>query len=122
MKAEAAEKHFARAKDATKLQQAIRAKLEAQAEFVFWWDTQAKKAQGIHSIAGPGRGKKQKSASQACDALLVAGRHGLPERYVIERWRRKLNDPDKFETTYEQAVARYVKILELEQGFSAREN
>lgn len=43
---EMAEKHYAKAKDATKLQQAIRLKLEAQAEFVLWWDTQAKKAQG----------------------------------------------------------------------------
>ena len=33
---EMAEKHWAKAKDATQLEQAIRAKLEAQAEFVFW--------------------------------------------------------------------------------------
>lgn len=38
--AEMAEKHFAKAKEATQLRKAIRAKLEAQAEFVLWWKTQ----------------------------------------------------------------------------------
>jgi ParB family chromosome partitioning protein len=97
--AEAAEKHFARAKDATKLQQAIRAKLEAQAEFVFWWDTK-----------GPGtnHGGKQNRGS----GILP----GMPDAKVVHRWRGRLNDPDKFETTYAQAVARYIKILELTEG------
>ena len=36
---EMAEKHFAKAKDASQLEKAIRAKLEAQAEFVYWWKT-----------------------------------------------------------------------------------
>ena len=36
--AEAAEKHYARAKDATQLERAIRLKREALAEFVFWWE------------------------------------------------------------------------------------
>lgn len=36
---EMAEKHFAKAKDASQLEKAIRAKLEAQAEFVLWWKT-----------------------------------------------------------------------------------
>lgn len=104
--AEAAERHFARAKDATKLQQAIRAKLEAQAEFVLWWDTQVEKQQGA-------RGVGKKVASQVEDAT-IAGRGGLPSRQTIDRWRRKLNDPDKFETAYEAACARYAKILEFE--------
>lgn len=37
--AEMAIKHYAKAKDADKLKEAIRAKLTAQAEFVLWWDT-----------------------------------------------------------------------------------
>ena len=37
--AEAAEKYFARAKDATKLYEAIKAKLGEQRRFVLWWDT-----------------------------------------------------------------------------------
>lgn len=36
---EMAEKHFAKAKDASQLKKAIRAKLDAQAEFVLWWKT-----------------------------------------------------------------------------------
>ncbi len=40
--AEAAEKHFARAKDATKLYEAIEAKLVEQRRFVLWWDAQEK--------------------------------------------------------------------------------
>ena len=33
---------------------------------------------------------------------------------LVSRWRNKLNEPDRFETTYEAACARYVKILELQ--------
>ncbi len=35
---------------------------------------------------------------------------------TIARWRAKLNDPAQFEATYDAAIARYVKILELQQG------
>lgn len=109
--AEAAEKHYARAKDATKLQTAIRAKLEAQAEFVFWWDTQAEKDKGA---AQPRRNRSV--------TALRAGRDGIPERMVIDRWRRKLNDPARFESTYEAAIARYGKILEFEQTAHVGQN
>ena len=44
--AETAEKHYARAKDVEGLRKAIREKLERQAEFVLWWDTQANKSKG----------------------------------------------------------------------------
>jgi phage N-6-adenine-methyltransferase len=110
--AEAAEKHYARAKDATKLQQAIRAKLEAQAEFVFWWDTQAAKAQGQRTDK-----LRSRSATKS-----QAGTNGIPDRYVIDRWRKKLNDPDKFETAYTQAVARYGKILEFDSTAHVGQN
>jgi len=112
--AEAAEKHYARAKDATKLQQAIRAKLQAQAEFVFWWDTQAAKDKG----GGDVRNTRRRPAT----GVQTAGKNGIPERSVIDRWRRKLNDPDKFEATYEQAAARYLKILELEASAHVSHN
>jgi hypothetical protein len=98
---DAAEKHFARAKDATKLQKAIRAKLEAQAEFVFWWDTQAEKNKG--------------AAVKRCDGSVTAltlGANGLPDRKIVSRWRHKLNVPDKFEATYEAALASYRHPLE----------
>lgn len=98
--AEAAEKHYARAKDAGKLQQAIRAKLEAQAEFVFWWDT---KGPGANHGGPRAKGTKQDDRS---DILL--------DPKTISRWRNKLNDPQKFETTYEVAIAKYAKLLEFE--------
>lgn len=110
---EGVEKHFARAKDATKLEAAIRAKLEAQAEFVFWWDTQAEKAQGQRTDLKPRSGSATKSQ---------AGRDGLPDRSVIDRWRRKLNDPDRFETAYTAAVSRYSKILEFDQTAHVGQN
>lgn len=56
---EAAEKHFARAKDASKLEQAIRAKLEAQAEFVLWWKTLGPGADKGGSRQGSGRKKSK---------------------------------------------------------------
>ena len=52
--AEAAEKHFARAKDSTKLFEAIKAKLTEQRNFVLWWDEQEKDP----GRPGPGRGHK----------------------------------------------------------------
>ena len=52
-----AEKHYAKAKDASQLEKAIRAKLEAQAEFVFWWDTQGPGAK--HGGQRPGSGRKK---------------------------------------------------------------
>ncbi len=100
--AEAAEKHYARAKDASKLQAAIRAKLEAQAEFVYWWDTQAAKQDG------------RPSKTVADLERLIAGRDGLPDRTTIHRWRQKLNAPDVFERTYEAACAKYATILEFD--------
>ena len=99
--AEMREKHFARAKDARKLIEAIEEKLTAQAEFVFWWDTQAAKQKG--------RPEKRRGS-----ATVISGREGLPARYVIDRWRRKLNDPDDFERTKAQAIAKYPKLLEFE--------
>jgi ParB family chromosome partitioning protein len=109
--AEAAEKHFARAKDATQLQQAIRAKLTAQAEFVEWWDRTIEKLKGRPS---------HKSLSDR--KVFRAGKNGLPDNVTIARWRRRLNDPATFEATYEAALARYIKILELEQGAHVSQN
>jgi hypothetical protein len=106
-------RHYAQAKDATKLKAAIRAKLEAQAEFVVWWDTQAEKVQGARGERGPGRGYRGKRRSRSATPFL-AGQNGLPDRYTIARWRAKLADPEQFEATYEAALARYVAILELE--------
>jgi len=98
--AEAAEKHFAVAKDTRKLDKAIRAKLTAQADFVLWWDTQADKYSGRHS--NPNRSVRVR-----------AGRDGIPGSMVISRWRR-LADPKNFEEFYEQSLFRYRKWIEME--------
>ena len=65
---EAAERHFARAKDRTKLFQAIEQKLKAIREFVLWWDAQDK-AKGARGIG-------KKVPSQNGDGTLTAGRDG----------------------------------------------
>ncbi len=76
--AEMAEKHYAKAKDATKLVDAIRAKLEAQAEFVLWWDTQVKKSHG---------GRPNGKHVPDLERVIEAGKDGLPDRKTIHRWR-----------------------------------
>jgi len=64
---------------------AIRSKLEAQAEFVFWWDTHADKDKGgrpsktrNRSVTGlqAGDPKKKRDGS----VTLLAGKKGLPDR------------------------------------------
>jgi ParB family chromosome partitioning protein len=108
--AEVAEKHYARAKNARKLQEAIRKKLEAQAEFVSWWDNNVEKDKGGGDV------RRHNTRSRSGTSVLTAGKNGLPERKTIHRWRLKLNDPEKFEATYEQAAERYRTILEMEGG------
>jgi len=103
---EGAEKHYARAKDATKLQIAIRNKLEAQAEFVLWWDT--------HGPGAIGPGQPRKNGPSTATILPKAGKRGLPDKQVVFRWRRNLN-PDNFETTYAKVVAHYTKIVEFQK-------
>ena len=100
---EAAEKYYARAKDVTKLEQAIRAKLEAQAEFVYWWDTLTAKDKG---------GRPLKTGDRSVTGFVRPGEHGLPDKKTISRWRRKLNDPAAFEHTYTQAVERARRLCE----------
>jgi hypothetical protein len=40
---------------------------------------------------------------------VIAGKEGLPNRYVILRWRRKLADPARFEDAVDHASARYAR-------------
>lgn len=106
--AEAAEKHWARAKDATKLEHAIRLKLEAQAEFVLWWDTTAEKQQGKRTdIELRNRSVTKLSLDELAKRLGTS-------LMRISRWRQKFNNPDKFEKVCAAAIARYVRILELQ--------
>ncbi len=111
--AEVAEKHYARAKDAVGLERAIRAKLTAQAEFVFWWDTQAAKDTGGRP---PGKTRTRSGTG------LRAGENGLPDRNTIQRWRKKLNDPRDFEATYEEALLKYRQWLEFDSTVHVSHN
>jgi hypothetical protein len=102
--ADAAEKHWARAKDAKKLLEAIRAKLAAQLDFVEWWD----------QVAEKDRGAAQPRHNRSVKALRL-GKDGLPDPMVVSRWRKKL-DAEHFDSTYEAACAKYRAIVELEHG------
>ena len=51
-------------------------KLEAQAEFVFWWDTQAEKSEG------------NKHGRIPSDTAVVAGKNGIPDKKTLSpSWR-----------------------------------
>lgn len=104
---EAAEKHYARAKDPSKLEQAIRAKLEAQSEFVLWWDSRDKNKGGrpAKTDTRSGIGLSDEELAEQLGTNLNR----------ISRWRRKLNaSGDAFETAVRNAVARNLKLLELD--------
>ena len=105
--AEAAEKHFARAKDSTKLYEAIQHKLGEQRRFVLWWDEQDKR-QGA-------RGVGKKVASQTDDATITIADLGL-DRETVSRWRKKLADPRKFDEELGRANERCVRICEASKG------
>jgi phage N-6-adenine-methyltransferase len=105
--AEAAEKYFRRAKDATRLFEAVELKLGEQRKFVLWWDQQEKQ-QGA-------RGVGKKVALPVHDATPIAGRDGLPDRDTIHRWRR-LKDEKKFEATLKAAQERCRRVCEAERG------
>jgi hypothetical protein len=78
--AEAAHKHFARAKNLDGLTEAIEAKLKEQRNFVLWWDRMGEKR---------GSGPTQR-CRRSETSLPIAGRNGLPDRRVLHRWRQLL--------------------------------
>ena len=99
--AEMAEKHYRKARNREGLEKAIRSKLELQAELVLWWDTQAEKSKGAAT--------KRRSRSATA---LVAGADGMPERYTLARWRKRLGMPDTFERTLQDAVEKAARFCE----------
>jgi hypothetical protein len=112
--AEAAENHYARAKDRENLLKAVREKLKAIREFVLWWDAQ-EKAQGARE-AGTNRGA---TPSQNGDSV-KAGRDGMPERFTIERWRKRTKEEAAFLQALEDAEHRCARICELEKAGTIR--
>lgn len=96
--AEAAEKHFARAKDSEHLYEAIALKLQAQREFVVWWDAQDFKG-GNPTVTG----------LQRLEDLGV-------DRVTVHRWRKKLKDDAGFSKALEAAQERCRRVCEAEKG------
>jgi ParB family chromosome partitioning protein len=104
--AEAAEKHYQRAKDATQLLDAVELKLSEQRKFVLWWDGQSK---------NPG---SRRGVAVADQQRPVLGGDGLPDRDTVHRWRARLKAEPAFQATLAKAQARCVKVCEARQGQS----
>jgi hypothetical protein len=79
--AEAGEKHWARAKDPTKLYAAIAAKITEQAKYVCWRDTKVTPSQ---KLPGAGKGKGKRISEQKSTKLPAAD----PGTLTAHRWRR----------------------------------
>ena len=112
--AEAGEKHFARAKDATGLYEAIEAKLFAQAEYVVWRD-------GVSQHGGD-----RKSSLQNSKLDLPASDPGAA---VVHRWRKRLcvktqagtaMDAEKMRRAKDDAARRATRICEQEKDGTIR--
>lgn len=86
---EVAKKHYAKARDAKNLEQAIRLKWDAQAEFIFWWDTQAQKDKGARQ-PGSRRGREKSTTSDRLSDF------GL-DKFLVHQWRRVCASPERFE-------------------------
>jgi hypothetical protein len=74
-----ADKHFARAKHASQLFKAIKAKIKNQADYVVWRDATVVRSR---ETGGPGRGKKRAAA-----ARFVLPKSD-PGQDVADRWRK----------------------------------
>ena len=102
--AEVAEKYYRRARDREGLEKAIRLKLEEQAEFVLWWDTQAEKGKGARGDKRPNSERGRRSVT-----ALKCGENGMPTKQTISRWRKRA---DAFERTYEDVLEKAVRDCE----------
>lgn len=98
--AETAEKYFRRAKDATRLLDAVEVKLSEQRKFVLWWDRD-----GLRKGGKPLQTSKGK-----------AGTDGLPDSTTLSRWRHHLMDEASYETALEKAQARAIRVCEFQKG------
>ena len=98
--AEAAEKHYARAKDATRLLKAMELKLKAIREFVLWW----------HGL-GEKRGRPKKHFSTEMF---------LPSSVTISRWSDRTKDEAAFTKALADAKRRAQRIGDLENANTVR--
>ena len=105
--AEVAERYARRAKDATRLLKAVELKLTEQRKFVFWWDSQDKRA----GARGVGKKVEFQTGNPTLDSLGV-------DKLTLHRWRSRLKDEKKFDLTLSDAQTRCVKVCEARQGQS----
>jgi phage N-6-adenine-methyltransferase len=110
--AEAAAKHYERAKDAAQLFGAVQAKLGEQRRFVLWWDAQEKHP------GNRGAGRGQIRPSRSADGL-KAKDLGL-DRDTISRWRKRLKEPGKFDEELRRAQERCLMVCEERSSSSAQ--
>lgn len=109
--AEAAEKHFARAKDTEQLYKAIEMKLRAQRDFVRWWD-------GLGEKRG---GDRKSDQYRSATALIpIAGNNGLPQQDTIDRWGKRTRADEDFARALEDGKHRCRRILEAEKDGTIR--
>jgi phage N-6-adenine-methyltransferase len=114
---EAAETHWRRAKDTTKLFEAIKTKLIEQAKYVVWRDEIAPSPSARGKLGG--RGKKQLSVPKS------AFPEGDPGHLVAMRWRKRLCtkrkkgvsttiDEIKIAEALDEAKLRCIRVCEME--------
>lgn len=94
---EAAERHYARAKDLEQLNEAVEAKLSEQRDFVLWWDMQEK---------SPG-GRPTENPSHQNDGFVTIDSLGM-DRDTVYRWRSRLKDDARYEAALADAQERCV--------------
>jgi hypothetical protein len=102
--AEAAEKHFARAKNPEKLYEAVKAKLTEQRKYALWRETVRP-----HGY-GPGRGKKESTDRYSLLPKTDPGAH------VARRWRIRLGTEEAFAVALYAAQVACLRICERRGG------
>ena len=103
--AEAAERHYRRARDATRLLEAVELKLSEQRAFVVWWDSQDKRA----GSRGVGKKVEFQTGNPTLDSLGV-------DKLTLHRWRSRLKDDATFQATLATAQARCLRVCEAYRG------
>jgi hypothetical protein len=96
----AAEKHFRRAKDTTRLLEAVELKLSEQRRFVLWWDQQVKAGGSLKRGKGPAlpvsnAGKPLPEWLPEWDSLATVAGLGVEvglNRVTVHRWRTRLKN------------------------------
>ena len=110
--AEASEKHWRRAKDASKLIEAIEAKISAQADYVVWRDGVVVPSQKNPKLRGKRAGiTAPKSPLPAADPGDVVA-HRWRKRLTVKRDGKTVRDEKKIATVFDDVRLRCVRVCE----------